>query len=69
MSPFQAVPLSRGLGTLLSRMKLRRCQQVGDAPMVLGRVWIHGPGEVHLGHRVVLMAPRPGRWSRNLRPE
>jgi acetyltransferase-like isoleucine patch superfamily enzyme len=54
MSPIQAVALSRGLGTLLSRMKLRRCRQVGDAPTVLGRVWIHGPGEVRLGHRVVL---------------
>jgi acetyltransferase-like isoleucine patch superfamily enzyme len=59
MSPLPT-PLSRGLGTLLSRLKLRRCRAVGDAPTVLGRVWIHGPGEVRLGHRVVLdgrMAP------------
>lgn len=54
MSELQAVPLSRELGTLLARLKLRRCRKVGDAPTVLGRVWIHGPGEVVLGHRVVL---------------
>lgn len=53
MSPLQD-SLSHGLGALLSRLKLRRCRSVGEAPTVLGRVWIHGPGEVRLGHRVVL---------------
>ncbi len=59
MSPLP-VSLSRELDTFLSRLKLRRCRAVGDSPTVLGRVWIHGPGDVHLGHRVVLdgrMAP------------
>lgn len=46
--------LSRELGGLLSRLKLRRCQEVGDSPTVLGRVWIHGAGRVHVGARVVL---------------
>jgi acetyltransferase-like isoleucine patch superfamily enzyme len=59
MSPLP-VSLSCELDSFLSRLKLRRCQAVGEAPTVLGRVWIHGPGEVRLGHRVVLdgrMAP------------
>ena len=53
MSPIP-LPVSRGWSSLLSRLKLRHCRVVGAAPTVLGRVWIHGPGEVRVGHRVVL---------------
>ncbi|WP_338867129.1 acyltransferase [Myxococcus stipitatus] len=53
MTPFHQ-SLSRELKTLLSRLKLRRCQEVGDSPTVLGRVWIHGAGRVQVGHRVIL---------------
>lgn len=35
-----------------SRLRLRRCAQVGDAPQVLGRLWIHGKGRVLVGDRV-----------------
>lgn len=38
----------------LSRLKLRRCSEVGDSPQVLGTVWIHGGGRLRLGNRVVL---------------
>ncbi|MBJ6765652.1 acetyltransferase [Myxococcaceae bacterium JPH2] len=48
------LPLRRGLGTLLARLKLHRCRAVGLAPIVLGRVWIHGEGEVVIGNHVVL---------------
>ncbi len=45
----------RPLGaTLWSRLKLRRCAQVGASPVVAGRLWIHGPGEVEIGNRVRL---------------
>ncbi|MBZ4396658.1 acetyltransferase [Myxococcus sp. XM-1-1-1] len=46
--------LSREWGKLMARLKLRRCQEIGDSPTVLGRVWIHGAGRVLVGHRVVL---------------
>lgn len=46
--------MRRKLEILVSRLKLRRCRTVGDLPTVLGRVWIHGDGEVYLGSRVVL---------------
>ncbi len=36
------------------RAKLWRCASVGAAPVVLGRVWIHGRGRIELGDRVVL---------------
>jgi len=38
----------------LTRLKLWRCAWVGEAPRVLGRVWIHGGGRLGLGNRVVL---------------
>ncbi len=41
---------------MLARFRLRRCAYVGDAPRVLGRVWIHGLGVIRLGDRVVLDA-------------
>ncbi|MCP3101863.1 acetyltransferase [Myxococcus sp. K15C18031901] len=46
--------LSRELEGLWARWRLRRCQRIGAAPTVLGRVWIHGDGQVQLGDRVVL---------------
>jgi acetyltransferase-like isoleucine patch superfamily enzyme len=36
------------------RWKLWRCAHVGEGTVVLGRVWIHGAGEVSLGRRVRL---------------
>jgi acetyltransferase-like isoleucine patch superfamily enzyme len=44
------------LGTMLARRRLRRCASVGEAPRVLGRIWIRGDGAVRIGHRVVLDA-------------
>ena len=38
----------------LSRARLWRCRSVGEGALVLGRVWIHGRGEIHLGARVLL---------------
>ncbi|HYO55975.1 acetyltransferase [Archangium sp.] len=49
-----SLPLTQELDTLVSRLKLRRCRMVGALPTVLGRVWIHGEGEVCVGTRVVL---------------
>lgn len=49
-----------GLGPTVARLKLRRCESVGLIPTVWGRVWIHGGGEIRVGHRVVFdarMAP------------
>lgn len=49
-----------GLGPTVARLKLRRCKSVGAIPTVWGRVWIHGEGEIEVGHRVVFdarMAP------------
>jgi acetyltransferase-like isoleucine patch superfamily enzyme len=37
-----------------SRLKLWRCARVGASPRVLGKVWIHGEGQVRLGDRVTL---------------
>lgn len=31
---------------------LRDCRSVGSCPRVLGRLWIHGEGEVRVGNRV-----------------
>ena len=39
-------------GALLARLRLRRCERVGAAPRVRGRVWVHGGGTVRLGDRV-----------------
>ena len=43
---------------LCSRLKLLRCAQVGRAPSISGRVWIHGAGRVILGDRVCIDASR-----------
>jgi len=40
--------------SLTSRWKLLRCKSVGKGARVLGRVWIHGEGEIRLGARVIL---------------
>ena len=42
--------------SIVDRLKLWRCQHVGRDVRVLGRVWIHGDGEVHVGDGVVLDA-------------
>jgi acetyltransferase-like isoleucine patch superfamily enzyme len=39
---------------LSTHVKLTRCKNVGRGTRVLGRVWIRGQGEVHLGENVVL---------------
>jgi len=40
--------------SLWTRYQLRRCAVVGERPVVLGRVWIHGGGRIALGDGVVL---------------
>ena len=40
----------------VTRVKLRRCVSVGASPRVVGRVWVHGEGQVFIGDRVVLDA-------------
>jgi acetyltransferase-like isoleucine patch superfamily enzyme len=44
------------LRTLWSRLRLWRCSEVGRAPSVVGRVWVHGGGSVRVGHRVRIEA-------------
>ena len=44
------------LNALRSRLKLRRCAELGTSPSVIGRVWIHGPGKLRIGDRVRLDA-------------
>ncbi len=39
---------------LRTQVALRGCAEVGQAPWVAGRVWIHGGGRVCLGNRVRL---------------
>jgi acetyltransferase-like isoleucine patch superfamily enzyme len=51
MTPASATPVHL-LQALWSRLRLWRCTEVGRAPSVVGRVWIHGAGSVRLGHRV-----------------
>jgi len=41
---------------MMSRIKLRHCASVGAGPRVLGRVWVHGEGKVHVGDGVVFDA-------------
>jgi len=41
---------------LAARWKLRRCVSFGRSVRAFGRVWVHGPGKVRLGDRVVLDA-------------
>lgn len=52
------IPLLPLVAGLAARLKLRRCASVGRSPSVRGRLWIHGPGSVRLGDRVVLDASR-----------
>jgi acetyltransferase-like isoleucine patch superfamily enzyme len=49
-------PVRRVLTDLGARVKLRRCAFVGPATTVLGRVWVHGKGRVHVAQGVVLDA-------------
>lgn len=44
--------------SLLSRAKLWRASFVGRRPKVLGRVWIHGDGDVRMGDDVVFDGSR-----------
>jgi acetyltransferase-like isoleucine patch superfamily enzyme len=48
--------LARGFDAALSRFKLRACEVVGDAPKVMGRVYVRGGGRVIIGKRVVINA-------------
>jgi len=41
------------LRSVRSRWKLRRCTRVGRAPIVSGRVWVRGPGNIRIGDGVV----------------
>ena len=40
------------LDGIRSRLKLWRCAEVGASPSVVGRVWVHGPGNLRIGDRV-----------------
>jgi UDP-3-O-[3-hydroxymyristoyl] glucosamine N-acyltransferase len=40
----------------MSRLKLRRCAELGSSPSVVGRIWIHGKGTLRIGNRVRLDA-------------
>ena len=42
--------------TFMSRLKLRRCAELGSSPSVVGRIWIHGKGTLRIGNRVRLDA-------------
>ena len=42
--------------TFMSRLKLRRCAELGSSPLVVGRIWIHGKGTLRIGNRVRLDA-------------
>jgi acetyltransferase-like isoleucine patch superfamily enzyme len=42
--------------TVWSRLQLLGCAEVGRSPSVVGRIWIHGPGRVLVGDRVVFDA-------------
>lgn len=44
------------LAALRTGYALRQCSAVGEAPSVLGSVWIHGEGAVVVGDRVVFDA-------------
>jgi acetyltransferase-like isoleucine patch superfamily enzyme len=46
--------LAATLGRAATRWKLRACAEVGEGVRVLGRVWIHGGGEIRVGDRVLL---------------
>ena len=42
--------------TFISRLKLRRCAELGSSPSVVGRIWVHGGGTLRIGNRVRLDA-------------
>ena len=42
--------------TFISRLKLRRCTELGSSPSAVGRIWIHGGGTLRIGNRVRLDA-------------
>jgi acetyltransferase-like isoleucine patch superfamily enzyme len=46
----------RFIDNLISRYRLRRCHTVGSDVRVLGRLWIHGDGDVVIGDRVTFDA-------------
>ncbi len=43
---------------IISRLKLRRCTELGSSPSVLGWIWVHGEGTLRIGNRVRLEASR-----------
>ena len=49
-----------------SRFLLKRYATLGDNVDIRGRIWIHGPGKVHIGNRVVLDG---STWPIELNPE
>jgi len=48
--------MRRLVSDLWSRVKLRGCASVGRSTIALGRIWVHGEGEVYLAGGVVLDA-------------
>jgi acetyltransferase-like isoleucine patch superfamily enzyme len=44
------------LAPFISRLKLRRCAQLGSSPFVIGRIWVHGEGTLRIGNRIRLDA-------------
>jgi maltose O-acetyltransferase len=46
----------RLLAKLGTRMKLRSCASVGTSVTVMGRIWVHGKGQIHVSDGVVLDA-------------
>jgi acetyltransferase-like isoleucine patch superfamily enzyme len=57
MPELRMIP-NRLLATLVSRLKLWRCSELGASPLVIGRIWVHGPGTLRIGKRVRLDASR-----------
>ncbi len=57
------------LEELSSSWKLRRCASVGPGARATGLIWIHGPGVVQLGARVVLDASRAPIQLKTFTPE
>lgn len=50
------LPAAWSVAAIASRQRLRRCASVGPGARALGRIWIHGEGQVVLGARVTLDA-------------
>jgi acetyltransferase-like isoleucine patch superfamily enzyme len=48
--------LAMNSSEFISRLKLRRCAELGSSPSVVGRIWIHGNGTLRIGNRVRLDA-------------